>query len=202
MYLLIAILGNALGTALMDQTSIGMTAWGSSALNTSNFLGVSLGNGFIILSVFFYLVALTLAKKVDFLAMFLSFLFLFSFAYLTDLFLLFIPDFSSMNFILRTLINLFGLLILLFSIAVHLRINIAVHPMDVFLKEMQKKTSIAKGTYISYFIGFLIGITFGLLHGGIEGIGLGTFFTLTISGVVMSFYNKYILDYWFQKQDL
>ena len=201
-YLLIAIIGNALGTALMEQTNIGMTAWGSSALNTANFLGITLGNGFIVLSVFFYIVALLIARKVDFLAMFLSFVFLFSFAYLTDFFLLLVPDFSTLPYIIRIIINLFGLLILLFSIAVHLRINIAVHPMDVFLRVVQQKTSIAFGTYLSYFIGFSIGIGFGLLHGSIEGIGIGTVFTLTISGLVMKYYNLWILDKWMKNEDL
>ena len=196
-YLLIAIIGNALGTAIMKQTYIGMTAWGSSALNTSNYLGVSLGNGFIILSVFFYIVAIIIAQKFNYKHMLLSALFLFSFAYLSDLFLLFVLSFESYPFYIRTIINLIGLLILQFSIAVHLRINFAVHPMDVFLREMQiKLKSIAIGTYLSYLIGFTIGVGFGLLYGEINGIGLGTIFTLTLSGILMKLYNKHILDYW------
>ena len=196
-YLTIAIIGNALGSAIMKQTDIGMTAWGSSALNTSNYLGITLGEGFIVLSVFFYIVAVILAKRFDYKHMFFSALFLFSFAYLTDFFLLFVPRFIQLPYIIRILINLIGLLILQFSIAVHLRINFAVHPMDVFLREMQiKLKSIAIGTYLSYFIGFTVGITFGLLHGRIEGIGLGTLFTLTLSGILMKCYNQYILDRW------
>lgn len=196
-YLLIAIFGNALGTALMEQTNIGMTAWGSSALNVSNYLDVSLGTGFIILSVFFYSVAIVLARKIILKQGLYSALFLVSYAYLTDLFLFVIPSFESYPYIFRIIINLFGLLILLFSIAVHLRINFAVHPMDVFLKEMQSKMkSIALGTYASYLIGFSVGICFGLLYGSIEGIGLGTLFTLTLSGITLKLYNKYILDYW------
>lgn len=202
LYMLIAIIGNALGTAIMEQTNLGMTAWGSSALNTSNFFSISLGNGFIVLSVLFYILALLIEKKIDYKAMFLSAVFLFSFAYLTDLLLLFIPTFETLPFFIKTVINLIGLLILLFSIAVHLRVNIAVHPMDVFLRVVQNKTSIAFGTYLSYFIGFSIGITFGLLHGSIEGIGIGTIFTLTISGVVMKYYNILLLDKWFKKEDL
>ena len=135
----------------MAQTDIGMTAWGSSALNTANFLGLSLGNGFIVLSVFFYIVALLIAKKIDLIKMIQSFIFLFSFAYLTDLFLLFVPDFTVLPYIVRIVINFIGLLILLFSIAVHLRIQIAVHPMDVYLGAVQKAMkSIAKGTYLAY----------------------------------------------------
>lgn len=201
-YMLIAIIGNALGTALMQQTDIGMTAWGSSALNTSNYLGVSLGNGFIILSVFFYIVAIIIAKKFVLKDMLLSALFLFCFAYLTDVFLLFVPEFISLPYIIRILINVVGLLILLFSIAVHLNVNLAVHPMDVFLKEVQLKLkSIAIGTYVSYFLGFMIGIVFGLLHGSIEGIGVGTIITLVTSGLVMKFYNDRILHKWdFERQ--
>jgi len=199
-YLIIAITGNALGTAIMQQTNIGMTAWGSSALNTSNFLGVSLGNGFIILSVFFYIIAVIIARKLHVKAMLLSIVFLLSFAYLTDVFLVLVPNFEHLPYIIRVILNLVGLLILLFSIAVHLRVNIAVHPMDVFLKEVQMKLrSIALGTYLSYFLGFFVGVVFGLLYGSIEGIGLGTIFTLTLSGLIMKYYNQYILDSWFNK---
>lgn len=199
-YLLIAITGNALGTAIMEQTHMGMTAWGSSALNTANYFGISLGNGFIILSTFFYLVAIVLARKIVVKDMILSFIFLFSFAYVTDLFIYMIPDFIDLPYWFRILLNLIGLMILLFSIAVHLRIQIAVHPMDVFLYVMQKKLkNIALGTYLSYFIGFSIGVTFGLLHGSIEGIGIGTIFTLTLSGIIMKLYNQYILENWFNK---
>lgn len=71
--------------------------------------------------------------------------------------------------------------------------NIAVHPMDVFLKDVQMKLrSIALGTYLSYFLGFLIGVVFGLLHRSIEGVGIGTLFTLVLSGLVMKYFNLYI----------
>ena len=49
-YLSIAVVGNALGTALMAETNLGMTAWGSGSLNFSNYFNISLGFGFVILS--------------------------------------------------------------------------------------------------------------------------------------------------------
>lgn len=194
MYLFFAIIGNALGTALMNNTSLGMTAWGSSAKNVSNLLGVSLGLAFVILSVFFYIIALLIKKKFELRPCIESFLFLFGFAVFSDLFVFLIPDMSGLHYALRLLINVSGLLVLLLSIAVHLKLQIAVHPMDVYLYEMQKAfQSIRKGTYLSYFSAFMVAVIAGLLHGNIEGIGVGTIITLTTSGVIMHFYNHVVL---------
>lgn len=198
-YLIIAITGNALGTAIMEESNVGMTAWGSSALNTSNFLGVNLGIGFVVLSVFFYIIANIIRRRFDFKELVFSFLFLFSYAYLVDVFLWIIPSIGHFDYFYRLLIDVFGLMILLFSISVHLKINIAVHPLDVYLHELQKVIGISYGTYLAYSSAFILGVGFGLLHGGIEGIGLGTVITLTCSGFLMKLYNEKILDKWMFK---
>jgi len=196
-YLIIAIVGNALGTAIMNNTSLGMTAWGSSAKNISNLFGVSVGQAFIILSVFFYLVAILIARKFVFRKFIESFLFLFGFAFCSDFFISIIPDLSQLSYMLRLLLNVFGLLILLFSIALHLKLQIAVHPMDVYLYELQMALKdVKKGTYLAYFSAFLIAVTSGLLHGVIEGINIGTVITLLGSGMIMHYYNVLILDRW------
>jgi len=196
-YLVIAITGNALGTALMEETDLGMTAWGSAARNFSNYFDISLGMGFIILSVFFYVLATCIRREFILNEMIQSTIFLLSFSFLSDFFIYLIPSLSNLNDFFRLLINIFGMLILMFSIAVHIRVHIAVHPMDVFLYVMQKKLkSISIGTYLSYFMGFLIAVVFGLLHRHIDAIGVGTMITLISSGYVMHFYNKYILDKW------
>ncbi len=107
------------------------------------------------------------------------------------------PDLSNLNYAFMLLINVFGMLILMFSIAVHIRLHRFVHPMDIFLYVIQKKLkSISKGTYLAYLIGFGIAITCGLLNGGITDIGIGTIITLASSGLVMKYYNKWILDKW------
>jgi len=196
-YLLIAIIGNALGTALMSQTNIGMTAWGSSALNISNYFGFSIGTGFVILSIVFYIIATLIRKKFILKELLQSFIFLFSFAIFTDIFISYMPSFENLSYLLILLLNILGLLILLFSIAVHLKVNIAVHPMDVYLKVLQDRfNSVSKGTYIAYFSAFSVGVLFGLFHGSIDGIREGTFITLLASGLILKFYNENILDRW------
>ena len=139
LYLFIAVVGNAFGTALMAKTDLGMTAWGSSASNVSSFFDINLGFGFVILSVFFYVMAIIIRKKFILREMIGSMIFLLTFSFLADLFILLIPSFIDSNFILRLSINILGMMILLFSIAVHLRVHIAVHPMDVFLYVIQVK---------------------------------------------------------------
>ncbi len=193
-YLFIAIIGNALGTALMNNTNLGMTAWGSSAKNISNLFSVSIGIAFIILSIVFYSIALLIKKEFKLRPFIESFLFLFGFALFSDLFIYLIPDLSQLHFVVRLIINISGLLILLLSIAIHLKLQLAVHPMDVYLYEMQLLfQDVRKGTYLSYFSAFLVALATGLLHGMIEGIGIGTIITLLTSGMIMYFYNKVLL---------
>lgn len=193
--LFIAVLGNALGTALMSNTKLGFTAWGSAAKNFSNFFNISFGTGFIILALIFYLIALLISKKFVFQHFVFSLTFLLSFGLLSDLLISIIPELDHLNMIFRILINFLGLSILLFSIALHLKINIAVHPCDVFLDQMQKLLKHdAYGTYLTYFIAFMIAISFGLLHGKIEGIHIGTLLTLLLSGLLIRFFNLSILN--------
>jgi len=193
-YLLIAVLGNAIGTALMVNSDMGLTAWGSAAENFSTFFHVSFGTGFIILAVVFYFIALILQKRIRWIDTLLSAAFLVSFGMLSDLFILWIPSFVSLPFAIRIAINFVGLAILIFAIAVHLKILIAVHPCDVFLYQMQVKLkSDMVGTYFTYGIAFLIAIIFGLLSGGVSGIGIGTVMTVTLSGLMIKFYNRTLL---------
>ena len=195
-YLIISVLGNALGTALMTNTHLGLTAWGSAALNLAGFFSISFGTAFILMAIFFYVIALMIRKKIKLIETLLSTLFLVSFGLLSDLFIAIIPDLIDLELYLRILINFIGLSILLFSIALHLKILIAVHPCDVFLYEMQVITKHdAIGTYLTYFIAILISITFGLLNHKIAGIGFGTVMTILFSGIFIRFYNQRLLSH-------
>ncbi len=195
-YLIISVLGNALGTALMTNTHLGLTAWGSAALNLAGFFSISFGTAFILMAIFFYVIALMIRKKIKLIETLLSTLFLVSFGLLSDLFIAIIPDLIDLELYLRILINFIGLSILLFSIALHLKVLIAVHPCDVFLYEMQIITKHdAIGTYLTYFIAILISITFGLLNHKISGIGFGTIMTILFSGIFIRFYNRRLLSH-------
>jgi uncharacterized membrane protein YczE len=198
LYLIIAVIGNALGTALMSETRLGMTAWGSGVKNFSYFFNISLGVGFVILSIFFNVLANIIRRKINVMEFIQSFLFLFTFGFLTDFFIALLPSLGDFSLLIRLCINTLGLIILLFSIALHLRVNLAVHPMDVFLSVIQKKlNSVSKGTYFVYAIAFSIAILFGVLNHQILGIGIGTINTLLLSGIIMDFFDKKIVLRWF-----
>lgn len=196
LYMLIAITGNALGTALMDLSNLGLTAWGSASKNVAVYYDVYLGTAFVILSVIFYTIACLIRKRFDFKELIFSSIALFAFGGLTNFFIEILPPLDATLFI-RVILNIFGLLILLFAIAVHIKLNVALQPMDVYLRETQKKVnSIVLGTFITYLSAFLTALIFGLLEGEINGIGFGTILTLTASGFILRFYNKYILSKW------
>ncbi|MGD9909878.1 MAG: DUF6198 family protein [Candidatus Izemoplasmatales bacterium] len=194
--LFVAILCNGLGSAITYQTKLGMSAYGASAANISNYLpGVTPGIAFILISAVMYIAAVLIHKKITWIDFLGSLLFLLLFSSVLDLFIMIIPQMEFWPLVLRVLMNIIGLLILLLGIAVHLKVNIAVHPMDVFLKVMQEDVfkSVVKGTYFSYGLAFIIAIIFGLLNGQITDIGFGTLFILTLGGVIMSFYNRFVL---------
>lgn len=138
-YLSIAIVGNALGTAVMEASNIGMTAWGSSSLNTAAFFNLDLWAGFMILSFLFYFIAVLIRKKFIMSEFIQSFLFMIGFSLFTSFFMRIVPDLEYLNYVFRAIINIVGLCILMFGIAVHLKVNIAVHAMDVYLSITQKK---------------------------------------------------------------
>jgi len=194
-YLILAIIGNGLGSALMFQTHLGMSAWGASASNVSLFFHITPGASFIIISVVFYITAVLVRKKFVWRDFILSTIFLVSFSLVLDLFILILPDFTTLNMVYKLGLNIIGMLILLGAISLHLFVNIAVHPMDVFLQTMQKNVfkNVLYGTYFAYSCAFIIAIVFGLLSGGIRDIGIGTVLTLTLGGLVMAFYDKYII---------
>lgn len=192
--LIIAVLLNALGQSLMAQTEFGMTAWGMAAVNLEAFASISLGLSFIVLSVLAYILGTIIRKRFDGREMVESFLFLFAFGFLTDLFVFLIPNLSELTMLSRFLFNFIGLLILLFSISLHLKVNRAIHPMDVYLKEIQSKVkSVRFGTYISYGSAFVIGIVLGFVNKEILGINFGTIYTLLLSGIIFGFYTNVIL---------
>ena len=192
--LIVAVLLNALGQSLMAQTEFGMTAWGMAAVNLEAFATLSLGLSFIVLSVLAYVFATIIRKRFDAREMVESFLFLFAFGFLTDLFVYLIPNLSSLHLLSRFLFNFIGLLILLFSISLHLKVNRAIHPMDVYLKEIQFKVkSVRFGTYISYGSAFVIGIALGFMNKEILGINFGTIYTLLLSGLIFGFYTNVLL---------
>ena len=157
-YLVLAIIGNGLGSAIMFQTHLGMSAWGTAAINLSNYLNIYLGLAFNIVAVAFYIIALILMKRFSIKEAVLSFAFSLSFGLFSDIFMYIIPDIPNNLLVVRSIVNILGLLILLFGIAIHLRINLAVHPMDVYLGAVHKvMKSVAKGTYLAYFSAFFGG---------------------------------------------
>jgi uncharacterized membrane protein YczE len=192
-YLLFAILGNGFGSALMYQTHQGMSAWGASAANLSRFLSITPGLAFLIISAFFYTIAMVLRRKFVLKETILSILFLLSFSTVLDATIYLLPSFESYAFIVLLLINVIGLGLLLLSISVHIKINIAVHPMDVYLKVLQEDVfkSVTIGTYAAYASAFLVAIGFGLLAGGITDIGIGTVLTILCGGLIMGLYDKH-----------
>jgi uncharacterized membrane protein YczE len=192
--LIYAVILNAFSQSLMAETKVGMTAWGVAAVNMEGYTRISLGMSFIILSVFAYLLAVVIRRKFNPKEMVESFLFLFAFGFLTDLFIILIPSLDGLSYLTRVLLNTVGLFTLLFSISIHLKVNRAIHPMDVYLKELQFKIKSVKwGTYLAYSSAFSIGIIFGLLKGSISAIDIGTLNVLLFSGLIFDFYTNKLL---------
>lgn len=190
--LILAILFNALGTALMVLSNLGMTVWGGTAFGTSVLFEVSIGMGFVIIAVLFYAVAIIVRKSFRWQEALISFLLLYSFGVLSDLFILILPQ-QDWSVGMRILLNLMGLSILNLGISIHLKINLAVFPLDVYTGVMQQAfRSIPKGTYFAYGSAFVVFLVLSYFNGGLLGMGIGTVFTLALSGYHMDIYDKFI----------
>ena len=143
------------------------------------------------------MIAIILNKTVVLRDMFLSMTFLVVFSLLMDGFILIIPDLTSLSMLVRVALNIVGIFVLLGSISLHLHINLAVHPMDVYLKAMQTKFNhVAIGTYLAYGSAFIVAVIFGLLAGGIRDIGIGTVLILVLGGVIMHGYDTLLFSKW------
>lgn len=181
----------------MLQTNLGASAWGAAATNVSRFFDITEGLGFLVVSLVFYGIAIVLRKSFVLWDALWSLGFLLSFSTLLDGFLWLIPDLSSLELWSRIGLNVLGLLVLLYSIALHLRLNIAVHPMDVFLQTMQQQLhNVTLGTYLAYAMAFAVAVTFGLFAGGISDIGIGTVLLLGLGGTIMGLYDKWGFFWW------
>jgi len=192
-YLSVAILCNAVGIGLMTKSEMGMTVWGSSAFSVSEYFSISLGLSFFIISVIFYLAGAVIVKRINFFKMLQSFVFAILYGLLLDQLLLLTSDILVSSLVMRLIVNVSGLLILLFGITIHIRLGIAVHPMDVYLYSLHESTgSVKKGTYIAYFSAFSIVIIFSLLSGRILGVGVGTILTLAFGGMIMYYMDKLV----------
>ena len=194
--LVIAVCGNAFGLALMLKTDLGASAWGAATSNLSLFFGWSEGLSIIIISVGFYLIAILIQRRFIWFDALLSLAFLLAFGSLLDVFLRWLPALHDIAIGWRILWNVIGMLVLLFSIALHLHIKIAVHPLDVYMQALQQRfKQVAVGTYLTYGSAFVIAILFGLLHGEIADIGIGTILIVLFGGVIMNGYEKWVFRF-------
>lgn len=193
-FLTIAILGNGFGSALMFQTGLGMSAWGAASSNVASYFNISLGSSFLFISEVFYIIALLIMRRFNLIEIGLSTLFLFSFSIILDVFVGILPTMTEFGLVDKIAVNVVGMVILLGSISLHLKVNLAVHPLDVFLKAMQTKVfkDVIRGTYFAYTCAFSIAVVFGSLSGNIESIGIGTVLILVFGGYVMGIYDTHV----------
>jgi len=193
--LMIAIFFNAIGTGLMSFSDLGLSIAGAFAANFANFANISLGLSFNVLSLFFYFIAVLIYRKFNIKEFIYSFSFSLLFGLIMDNFLMLLNGVTITSLYIKMIINVIGFLILFYGVAVHLYINTAVHPLDVFLKAVQEKFTIKSGTYITYSIFFICSLVFGFLDGQIFGISIGTINTLIFSGVTIGYFTTHISKY-------
>lgn len=189
--LLIAVCGNAFGLALMLETDLGASVWGSAVSNISAFFSITEGVSMIVMSLVFYAIAVLIQQTVSLLDAAMSIAFLVTYGTLLNGFIYLIPNLSELSVIILILLNVVGMLILLFSISLHLHVNRAVHPLDVYMRALQRAfKNVGIGTYVTYGSAFLVAIVFGLLHGTISDIGIGTVMVILFGGAIMEVYDR------------
>jgi len=183
----------AFGTALYAKSAMGTAVASSLAYVVSRkFLFFSFGvwtyvvQGFTMLS----MIAIVRRVKVDYLASFLTSV---AAGYMIDFFIFCLHGLPVDTLPLRILYYLMGYLILTCGVGALMLTRLPIAPFDMFLREVShyKNMSILKVKLRFDIVVLIVGLILSfILYGGLEGIGVGTFFAAISNGPTIQWMRK------------
>ncbi len=191
----IAVLLSALGNALPTFSDAGAAPWTSACINIGITTGLQVGTVFNILAVGFftfnkiYTKEKLSLKKDGTLVLFSTIFGVLINLILSGLYLIFpVPT----NQVFGGLVSILGTACVAAALSLFIRANIIMLPIDDFIKNL---TTIAKGNVIisglvSFGLGILIAVAFGVYNGGVVAINHITIINFFIIGHLIDFFNK------------
>ncbi len=190
----IAILLSAFGNALPTFSDAGAAPWTSACINIGITTGLQVGTVFNILAVGFFTFNKIYTKEK--LGIKDLYLIVFSMIFgmiinlmLNILYMLFpVPT----NEIVGGVVSLFGTACIAAALALFIRANILMLPIDDFIKNLAIicKNNVILSGLISFGLGILIAVAFGLYNGEIVAVNYITIINFFVIGHMIDFFNK------------
>lgn len=192
-YLVISILLNTLGNALMIKVALGSAPWAAAALNTSGFFGITTGQALIALGVFALIMTNVLRKRLELIKDAFNFVYMLFYGYFVDIWLFVLGPLRIDIYVLRLIVCVFGIALIGCAISVYFRVNLVIHPFDDFIKILKTdymNGSVVRAQWITLGIALGISVVFGLLNGRILGVNIGTILTYILLGQFAALCDK------------
>ncbi|MFV0518709.1 MAG: hypothetical protein ACK5LY_00405 [Lachnospirales bacterium] len=184
---------NAFANALIVKSSLASSSWGIAALNISSTLNISFGIALAILSTFIFISCQLLERKKPTIYDILGLICSFIFSFYIDFFSMLLTPLPS-TYAFNLFYTYFGIIILTYSIAIYLKANYIILPMDSSMKTFSDhlfKGNMTKGGYLVFTTALLIALIAGLLGEKLVGFNIYSVIIYFIFSPLISFFmNK------------
>ncbi len=202
---ILAILINALGNAMLAYANLGNTYWGIAAVNISELTGIQFGTSILVITLTLFVYNRIALKEYRPVLDTLSLIITVCFGLLINMFTALLAKYVVLtdNIILTNIVWIIGLLLMTSSIAMYLKPNLIVPAFDenmgVFAK-LYFKGDFAKAGYLAMVVAMVIVAVVSLIRGALPiGFTLYALFVILTFGHFinfffnnMKFYDKFI----------
>ncbi len=183
---------NALGNALTVKGAVGTLMWTSTFENLAAFFSITVGTASSIVAVLSYIVSKIIGKDFKLKDTVICITISILFGGLIDIFLFIIGKTPSTNVFLNYGYSISGILLISIAVSFAMKADVAYLALDDFLKNMKVhifKGSIVKAVNTSFFIGFIIAVTFGLASGKVHNMSILTIVASIFLGKITDIFD-------------
>ncbi len=184
---------NAIANAFLFKASLASTAWGIAAMNLATTLNITPGFTISIIGCVLFVVCRVIENKKPTLYSFVGLAGSFVFGFYIDFFLNII-SILPVSPTLNILYMVFGIILLAFSIAIYLKANYIVLPIDETLKVVSDRFfsgNMAKGGYLIFTIAIMIALVSGFfINHDLKGFSLYSIIIFFAFSPIINYFSK------------
>ncbi|WP_239984773.1 YczE/YyaS/YitT family protein [Sporolactobacillus pectinivorans] len=192
-WLLVSVLLNAFGNALTVKAALGSAPWTAASLNLSSAFGITVGQALIIVGFIVLVVDDFLRGRRSLLKDFFNFLYVLTFGYMIDAWLLLMQHLAMNGFILRVAVCVLGIMCIGCALSIYFRVNLVLHPFDDLMKILREKFfhgNVVLAQRVSLGIPLAVGLSIGLVRHQLIGISVGTAVSFLCMGYFILMFDK------------
>ncbi|GAY76719.1 YczE/YyaS/YitT family protein [Sporolactobacillus inulinus] len=195
LWLCTSVLLNAFGNALTVKAAFGSAPWTAASLNISSATGLTVGTVLILMGLVVLVADDMLRQHWNGIKDVFNFLYMMSFGYLIDLWLLVMQPITVNGWLLRVLVCVIGVLCIAAALSIYFKVNLVLHPFDDMLKILREKYlkgNVVLAQRISLGIPLAIGLAVGFFRHELVGINLGTLISFLCMGYFILFFDRFL----------